>query len=61
MNITKIDQSQYIVLEKDSYRIIENEFNEGEENDGENDGENDSSESSYADAIDKIDLNDNNE
>jgi len=26
MNITKIDQSQYVVIEKDTYRIVENEF-----------------------------------
>jgi hypothetical protein len=26
MNITKIDETQYVVIEKDTYRIIENEF-----------------------------------
>jgi hypothetical protein len=26
MNITKIDQTQYVVIEKDTYRIVENEF-----------------------------------
>lgn len=57
MNITKIDQSQYIVLEKDSYRIIDDEDDEDEPNDDEND----SNESPYEDAIDKIDLHDTNE
>jgi hypothetical protein len=54
MNIITIDNTQYVMLEKDNYRIIKREFDENTESDTESTG-NDSFESA---SNDKIDLDD---
>jgi hypothetical protein len=52
MNILKLDNTQWVVLEKDTYRIVKREFNENAET------ESTTSESFESVSSDKIDLDD---